>query len=117
MMNRTLVLKALADETRMTMVSLLLGHRYCVRALARKLKLSEATISQHLKVLREADLVIGERRGYFVHYEVKRDILHQLAQDLEALAATQATDASSEGLGSGAHESCSYRCHQPVVLV
>ena len=51
-MNETKVLKAIADETRMSILSLLLGHNYCVRALAKELKLTEATISQHLKVLR-----------------------------------------------------------------
>ena len=53
-MDKTLVLKAVADETRMNILTLLLGHNYCVRALARNLKLSEATISQHLKMLRKA---------------------------------------------------------------
>lgn len=59
-MDRSLVLKAIADETRMKILTLLLEHNYCVRALARSLELSEAAISQHLKVLREAGLLIGE---------------------------------------------------------
>ena len=42
------VLKAIADETRLKILMLLLRHNYCVRALANELKLSEATISQHL---------------------------------------------------------------------
>ena len=88
-MDKTLVLKAVADETRMNILTLLLGHNYCVRALARNLKLSEATISQHLKVLREAGLLVGEKRGYFMHYEVERAVLHELASEIEALAAIE----------------------------
>ena len=88
-MDRTLVLKALADETRMRILTLLLGHNYCVRALAKSLKLTEATISQHLKVMREAGLLTGEKRGYSMHYAVKRAVLRELARELEALAAIE----------------------------
>ncbi|HCA28093.1 MAG TPA: ArsR family transcriptional regulator [Ruminococcaceae bacterium] len=85
-MDRALVLKAIADETRMNILTLLLHHNYCGRALARKLDLSEAAISQHLKVLREAGLLIGEKRGYFMHYDVNRNVLHELATNIEQLA-------------------------------
>lgn len=85
-MDKTLVLKAIADETRMKILTLLLKHNYCVRALAGKLELAEATISQHLKVLREAGLLVGEKRGYFMHYDVERTVLHELAGEIEALA-------------------------------
>lgn len=59
-MDKREVLKAVADETRMNILKLLLGHNYCVRALANELGLTEATISQHLKVLREAGLLVGK---------------------------------------------------------
>ena len=85
-MDRTRVLKALADETRMKILTLLLTHNYCVRALANELGLSEATVSQHLKVLREAGLLTGEKRGYYMHYDVERPVLKELAADLLALA-------------------------------
>jgi ArsR family transcriptional regulator len=88
-MDRALVLKAIADETRMKIVSLLLRHNYCVRALAKNLNFTEATISQHLKVLREAGLLKGEKRGYFMHYDVKRDVLRELSAEIEKLAAIE----------------------------
>ncbi len=83
------VLKAIADETRMNILTLLLRHNYCVRALANELGLTEATISQHLKVLREAGLLAGEKRGYFMHYTVDRMVLRELAKEIEALAAIE----------------------------
>jgi ArsR family transcriptional regulator len=85
-MDKTKLLKAIADETRMNILKLLLRHNYCVRALANELKLTEATISQHLKVLREAGLLVGEKRGYFMHYTVERPVLHELAKEIQALA-------------------------------
>jgi len=88
-MDRAMVLKAIADETRMKILTLLLRHSYCVRALANELELTEATISQHLKVLREAGLLVGEKRGYFMHYDVERSVLHELAKEIESLAAIE----------------------------
>ncbi len=79
------VLKALADETRMNILKLLLRHNYCVRALANELQLTEATISQHLRVLREAGLLSGEKRGYYMHYSVERPVLQELAGAIAAL--------------------------------
>ena len=70
-MEKTKVLKAIADNSRMSILKLLLKHNYCVRALANELALTEATVSQHLKVLREAGLLVGEKRGYYMHYTVK----------------------------------------------
>jgi len=88
-MDKTKVLKAIADESRMSILKLLLRHNYCVRALANELELTEATVSQHLKVLREAGLLIGEKRGYFMHYTVERKVLHELAKEIKALAAIE----------------------------
>lgn len=88
-MDKTLTLKAMADETRMKILTLLLQRDYCVRALARHLNLSEATISQHLKLLREAGLVVGHKRSYFMHYHVQREVLRKLAAEIEKLAATE----------------------------
>jgi len=78
-------LKTLADETRFKLVKLLLTHDLCVRALAHHLRISEAAASQHLKLLREAGLVKGEKRGYWTHYMVEKNKLNELAELLREL--------------------------------
>ena len=75
-------LKTLADETRLNLVKLLLTHDLCVGALAKRLAVSEAAVSQHLKQLREAGLVKGEKRGYWTHYTVQLILLHEVADAL-----------------------------------
>lgn len=85
-MEKMLVLKAIADENRMNILTLLLQNNYCVRALAKKMKISEAAVSQHLKILREAEVVVGVRKGYFVHYCVNGRTLHDLAEELEKMS-------------------------------
>jgi ArsR family transcriptional regulator len=79
-------LKALADETRLKLLSLLLNHDLCVGALAHRLGISEAAVSQHLQVLRKAGLIKGEKRGYWTHYAVERNLLKELADRLNAIA-------------------------------
>ncbi len=79
------LLKVLADEKRFKIVNLLLEQTLCVRALAGKLEISEAAVSQHLKILREAGLVKGEKRGYWTHYSVEEDVLTRIGDDLKNL--------------------------------
>ncbi len=79
-------IKALADKTRIKILEYLLSNNYCVRALAEEIEISESAVSQHLKILREANLVLGEKKGYFVHYSVKRQNLKKIARAIEQLA-------------------------------
>ncbi|MGM0370737.1 MAG: ArsR/SmtB family transcription factor [Bacillota bacterium] len=78
-------LKALADKKRLKMLELLLQKNYCVKALAKELDMSESAVSQHLKKLREAGLVVGEKKGYWVHYVVQVGQVTELAEKLMAL--------------------------------
>lgn len=108
-MNDTLILKALADETRMRIVKHLLHNNYCVRALSRKLGITEAAVSQHLKVLKEVELLIGKKKGYFKHYEVDRSVLYGLAHEIEALASIEREVCTPER--GGCHTDESSKCH------
>ena len=69
------IFKVLSVNTRVRMVCLLKKHSLCVNALAKNLGVTPAAVSQHLRVLRDADLVIAEKRGYFVHYRVNHETL------------------------------------------
>ena len=75
-------LKALADGTRFRIIDLLMTHDLCVGALASRLSISKAAVSQHLQVLRKAGLVRGEKRGYWTHYSVDKTVLHHIAEAL-----------------------------------
>jgi ArsR family transcriptional regulator len=75
------ILKAIADDNRFRIINLLLAHDFCVGALASRLDISKAAVSQHLQVLRIAGLVKGEKRGYWTHYSVERSMLHDIANN------------------------------------
>ncbi|WP_425448261.1 ArsR/SmtB family transcription factor [Dethiothermospora halolimnae] len=78
-------LKALGDETRLKIIILLLNKKFCVRSLAKKLNISQSAVSQHLKLLRDCNLVQGEKKGYWVHYDVKKQELSNLAKSINKL--------------------------------
>jgi DNA-binding transcriptional ArsR family regulator len=82
-----LVLRALSDETRWRIVELLLKGDLCVGAIAQRIGISNAAVSQHLRVLREAGIVRGEKKGYWTHYTVNREVLREVAKRLELLSA------------------------------
>lgn len=67
--------KALADETRLTLLLTLLHAQeaVCVCNLLPAVGVGQATVSHHLKVLREAALVDVERRGIWAHYTIAPD--------------------------------------------
>ena len=66
-------LKVLSVGTRLRIIQLLNGRALCVNALAHRLDITQSAVSQHLRILREADLVIDEKRGYYVHYRLNEE--------------------------------------------
>jgi len=69
------IFKVLSADTRVRMIGLLKRRSLCVNALARALEITPAAVSQHLRVLRDADIVTADKRGYFVHYRVNEATL------------------------------------------
>jgi DNA-binding transcriptional ArsR family regulator len=80
------VLKILGDESRFKIIQLLLSHDFCVGAISHHVGISKPAVSQHLKILREAGLVKGEKRGYWTHYVVDRNILREAGESLLEMA-------------------------------
>ncbi|MCF8383251.1 MAG: metalloregulator ArsR/SmtB family transcription factor [Chlorobium sp.] len=77
----TRLFKALSVTTRLEMIELLKHRSLCVNSIAKTLGITSAAVSQHLRVLRDADLVVADRRGYFVHYRVNREALDRMKDD------------------------------------
>jgi ArsR family transcriptional regulator, arsenate/arsenite/antimonite-responsive transcriptional repressor len=79
--------KAIGDPVRLRLLSLIAAHdggEACVCELTGAFELSGPTISHHLKVLREAGLIDGERRGTWIYYRVRPDALRRLSDLLMA---------------------------------
>jgi len=81
------LLKALADPVRLRLLSLVAAHaggEACVCDLTDAFDLTGPTISHHLKVLREAGIIDGERRGTWIYYRVLPTTLQMLSAVLMA---------------------------------
>lgn len=84
------MLGALADPVRLRILSMLMAApdgSACGCDLEEPLGLSQPTVSHHLKVLREAGLVTGERNGRWVHYRVVPERLEEIAGALAPVPA------------------------------
>jgi len=76
------VFKAIADPVRMRLLSLIASHgggEACVCELTGAFALTGPTVSHHLKVLREGGLIDGERRGTWIYYRVRPELLARLS--------------------------------------
>lgn len=77
--------KAVADPVRLRLLSLIASHaegEACVCDLTEGFELTGPTISHHLKVLREAGLITGERRGTWIYYRAVPAAMAQLSAAL-----------------------------------
>lgn len=72
------MLKALGDESRLKIMKLILDRRRCTQELAGELELSEPTVSKHLKILREAELLGAEKAGNYVYYSLRLERIAEL---------------------------------------
>src|SRR6185436_2485775 len=74
--------RALADETRRMILRLLRNGPLTSGEIAGRFDSSWPTISRHLAVLREAGLVMTERRGQEIRYELNTSVFQDLIQHL-----------------------------------
>lgn len=75
------VFKALSAESRLAIVQRLLEGPACVHELVTDLGLTQPLVSQHLRVLRGADVVRGSRRGKEVTYTLADEHVGHLVRD------------------------------------
>lgn len=64
------LLKLLGDPTRLTMMKLLQSHACCVCEFVEIFKMSQPAISQHLRKLRDIELVKETRKGQWIFYSI-----------------------------------------------
>ncbi|MBI4899694.1 MAG: helix-turn-helix transcriptional regulator [Actinobacteria bacterium] len=72
------MLAAVADPVRLELLHLLVGRTRCVCDLQPEPPIPGNLLSYHLKVLREAGLIEGTRRGRWVDYSLTEDAMERL---------------------------------------
>jgi ArsR family transcriptional regulator len=89
-------LKALGHPTRLRILCLLQKEGSCVQELEQKLDLRQSNVSQHLRILRDLDLVRVERNGQTVCYSLNTDLVEPILSTLESND-PEGVNADSEG--------------------
>ena len=68
-----LIFKALSDENRIRILNLLQSGEKCACVLLNDLRITQPTLSHHMKILCDADIVVGRKEGKWTHYSVSHD--------------------------------------------
>ena len=77
-MSLQLSLRALADPIRREILNLLKKGRLSAGDIAGHFDVTGASISRHLSVLKEADLIRDTREGKFIYYDLNASVLEEL---------------------------------------
>jgi len=76
------VFRALSDPTRREILELLRSGPRTSGEIADKFKTSWATISRHLSVLKDAGLILAERNGQYIVYELNTTVFQDVVEHL-----------------------------------
>ena len=71
-------LRALADPIRREVLNLLKGGRMSAGEIVEHFDVTGASISRHLSVLKEADLIRDTREGKFIYYDLNASVLEEI---------------------------------------
>lgn len=70
--------KALSDSTRREILTLLKDGALTAGEIGSHFDMTGATISHHLSILKDADLISDDRRGKYIYYELNMSVLDEI---------------------------------------
>ena len=71
-------LRALADPIRREILNMLRGGRMSAGEITEHFDVTAASISRHLLVLKEADLIRDTREGKYIYYDLNASVLEEI---------------------------------------
>ena len=71
-------LKALSDPIRRDILAMLKGGRMSAGDISEKFPVTGASVSRHLSVLKDADLIRDTREGKYIYYELNASVLEEI---------------------------------------
>ena len=86
MIEKINILKALADENRLNIITMLSCGEMCVCDIIEKLDLTQPTISHHLKTLERAGLVGYRKEGKWRYYFLEKQIFDETSDFIKELS-------------------------------
>ncbi len=87
------VFKALSDPNRRKILQLLKNHdNLTVGDIAKEFSIAQPSVSEHLKLLKHANLVYSEKKGQYVHYFLNTSVFEDVVAYFMDIINTKATD-------------------------
>lgn len=77
-MGLQVTLRALADPIRRDILNMLKSGRLSAGQISQHFSVTDAAISRHLSVLKEADLIRDTREGKFIYYDLNASVLEEI---------------------------------------
>ena len=78
-------MKALSDPVRREILNLLKNGRLAAGEISEHFAITDAAISRHLSVLKEADLIRDTREGKYIYYDLNASVLEEILLWISAL--------------------------------
>ena len=85
-------LKALADPIRREILNLLKSGRMSAGDIAEHFEVTGASVSRHLSVLKDADLIRDSREGKFIFYDINTSVLEDIMLWITELKGEQSNE-------------------------
>lgn len=92
-----IIFKAFCDENRVRILQQLLSGEKCACVLLDNLRITQPTLSHHMKTLCDSGIVIGRKEGKWMHYSISPEGVNNAMDCLRALAATGAKNETIDG--------------------
>ena len=80
-----LLCKALGDSNRLQIVQMLSDGEKCACKLLEQFEITQPTLSHHMKILCDAEIVVGRKEGKWTHYSISEKGVKQAKVCLEQL--------------------------------
>ena len=110
MENLAKIFKALSDETRLKILVLVSKRNICQKGISKHLGISDSAVSQHIKVLKEANIIRGFKEGYYVIYNINEDIFSECISFLKLLKNECADELNKKINIAGFNVGCETNC-------
>lgn len=92
-----LIFKALCDENRVKILKLLCSGEKCACKLLEELNITQPTLSHHMKILCDSEIVVGRKEGKWMHYSLSVNGVEKAKRILNELTDTGKQDKQQEG--------------------
>jgi ArsR family transcriptional regulator len=72
------IFKALSDETRLKIVEMLSCGEMCACAILEYFEITQPTLSYHMKILTDSNIVISKKEGTWIRYNLNHDLMNSM---------------------------------------